>query len=232
MQKKKRITALDIPLALVVVLLLFSLAVVLTLAFRPLYYRDITALDIPGASGFSAADIRANYDALIDYNSLFYRGALHFPTLPMSEAGRIHFAEVKNIFDAIQVLLLVALPLAAVGAIWQLRKKRPGFLLLAGILSLALPAVAGLVILASWENFFVLFHRLAFNNDYWIFDAATDPVILQLPDTFFLHCALLIIALVVVGSAALLVAYALLRRRHAKAGAGPDGAASGPPKKL
>ncbi|MHB8131340.1 MAG: lipoprotein intramolecular transacylase Lit, partial [Mobilitalea sp.] len=44
-------------------------------------------------------------------------------------------------------------------------------------------------------------------NDYWLFDPSTDPVITILPDTFFLHCALLIILIVLVFSIIFLVTY-------------------------
>ena len=45
----------------------------------------------------------------------------------------------------------------------------------------------------------MVFHRIFFRNDYWLFDSRTDPVILILPDAYFLHCALLILLLIVLG---------------------------------
>ena len=75
----------------------------------------------------------------------------------------------------------------------------------------AIPAALGVLIALNWETVFVLFHKIVFHNNYWIFDAATDPVITILPDTFFMHCALMILALVVLGSIICLLAY-----RHAK----------------
>ena len=83
--------------------------------------------------------------------------------------------------------------------------------LLSGILTVAIPAALGVLIALNWETVFVLFHKIVFHNNYWIFDAATDPVITILPDTFFMHCALMILALVVLGSIICLLAY-----RHAK----------------
>ena len=56
-------------------------------------------LHITELSGREEKDIRSNYDALIDYNSLFNHQPLKFPTCAMSESGRIHFEEVKKIFD-------------------------------------------------------------------------------------------------------------------------------------
>ena len=84
--------------ALVLTLTVISMSVVFTLAFRPLYYYDIRALDIPEKTGYSEEMIRENYDVLIDYNLSFGQETLEFPDLPMSEAGRSHFEEVKDIF--------------------------------------------------------------------------------------------------------------------------------------
>ena len=52
---------------------------------------------------------------------------------------------------------------------------------------------------------------LVFRNDFWIFDWRTDPVILILPDTFFLHCAVLIFALVFLFSIVMLILYKVSR---------------------
>ena len=41
--------------------------------------------------GYSEEEIRENYDALIDYTMAWKDGDLVFPTLPMSEKGKIHF---------------------------------------------------------------------------------------------------------------------------------------------
>lgn len=64
---------------IVVCLLIISFSVTLTLNFRPLYYADIQNLHITELSGREEKDIRSNYDALIDYNSLFNHQPLKFP---------------------------------------------------------------------------------------------------------------------------------------------------------
>ena len=72
---------------------------------------------------------------------------------------------------------------------------------------MALPAVVGAFVAVNWDSAFVLFHRIAFDNDYWLFDPATDPVITMLPDAFFLHCALLILGGILLGSLVCAAAY-------------------------
>ena len=87
----------NILISLCLALFIISASVTITLNFRPLYYHDISSLQIEETSGFSKKVIRENYDALIDYNQFFYSGKLKL-TLPMSREGKIHFEEVKRIF--------------------------------------------------------------------------------------------------------------------------------------
>ena len=62
--------------AIALMLFIISAAVTITLNFRPLFYFDIDYLDIEAQSGFSKEDIRKNYDALIDYNSMLNHDTL------------------------------------------------------------------------------------------------------------------------------------------------------------
>ena len=133
----------------------------------------------------------------------------------MSETGCIHFEEVKNVFAFFEITLIVSGVLVLAGVIYRHFKKNPGYLLLSGILTVALPLVLGILIALNWQTVFILFHKIVFRNDYWIFDAATDPVITILPDAFFMHCALLILALVVLGSVVCLLLYRHFKK-HSK----------------
>lgn len=204
---KKVFSPLNILLALTLVLFIISAAVVVTLNFRPLYYWDIVLLHIAESSGYAREEIVQNYDVLIEYNSIFGPKELHFPTLAMSETGRIHFEEVKDVFVFFEITAIVTGILSLAGILYRHFRKNAGYLLLAGILTVGIPAVLAIFIALNWDTVFVLFHKIVFNNDYWIFDAATDPVITILPDTFFMHCALLILALVVLGSVICLLLY-------------------------
>ena len=187
-------------LGLILSLLILSASVTLTLNFRPLYYADIHWLNISETSGLSEEDIRNNYDALIDYNSLFNDDPLSFPTFTMSESGRIHFEEVKKIFDLFGWMTIITFLTVMAGAAITHKQHNCLWLKLAGIFSIVLPVLLGIMIAVNWDYVFVTFHQIVFNNDYWIFDETTDPVITILPDTFFMHCAIMIFALVIAGS--------------------------------
>lgn len=204
-------------LALVLTLFIFTLAVVLVLNFKWLYYIDIPLLGLEKKSGMTAAAIKANYDALIRYNQFWFKGDLKFPTLIMSKTGRIHFTEVKWIFVAIQYLCMGSFVASVVG-IWKKRRRcQYGYLKLTGILAMAIPVTLGVSAALNWERFFVSFHEIFFRNNYWLFDSRKDPVILILPDAYFMHCAIAI--LLVIFLCSLLCFYLSKRHRRAAAAA-------------
>ncbi|MDO5688619.1 MAG: TIGR01906 family membrane protein [Tissierellia bacterium] len=213
MKRKKVSTPAQWILGLVLAIFLLSSAIILVVNLRPLYYSLIEPLKLTESSGLSPEQIRANYDALIDYNSIFYSGALHFPDLAMSEEGRIHFVEVKEIFVFLQIAAMVSGVLLLFFGASKLRKKEPQFLKTGALLSLLIPAIVSALIAVNWDNAFVLMHKLLFDNDYWIFDAAKDPVIHILPDTFFLYSALAIVGLVLLGAVFSYFLYRLILRK-------------------
>lgn len=209
---KKGLWWAQVILALVLTLTIIGLSVVGTLAFRPLYYHDMKEMDLSAYTGLSEEEIRENYDALIDYNMTWKDGDLEFPTLPMSENGKTHFIEVKEIFDIFKYLAVFGGILSMTGIVFMARKKEYRYLKMTAVVSCGLPAVLGILVALFWDKVFVVFHELFFNNDYWIFDYRTDPIILLLPDEFFMHCAFLIFGGVLFGAAVCLGSYLILMR--------------------
>ena len=208
MQHKKTTSFISVAAAVFVAALVISASVTATLFDRAAYGRLQDKLDLPESIGIGEAELLENYNALIDYNSVFFRGPLSFPTFPMSEAGRIHFEEVKVIFSFFQVILIVSAALLALCGFFLIRRKRFGFLAFGGILSLVIPAIVVLVMaIAGWDRFFVIFHEAFFSNDFWVFDARTDPVILILPDAFFLDCLVRIVIGIVISSVLLIICF-------------------------
>ncbi|SFR75749.1 TIGR01906 family membrane protein [Anaeromicropila populeti] len=228
MKKTKRLTIAlsDFLIGLLFTLLFISIGVYLSVHFRPLYYWDVDYLHIEEYSGFEKAVILENYDTLIDYCSPFYSGELDFPSIPQSVNATIHFAEVKNIFNFFfycGILCFAALFLILLTkhshqkSIRGFRKQKSNrYLLVSSITTLVLPLLVGAGCALNFEQAFELFHKLFFRNDYWLFDPATDPIILMLPNTFFLHCALVIIFFVFLGSTVLFLVYRHNERKSAR----------------
>ena len=197
---------------LVGMLFLFSAAVLGTLSCKSLYKADMRHLRLAEETGYSEEEILANYEELMDYNLSPFHKELKFPTFSMSEEARIHFEEVKVIFQGFRYLMAVSGILFVIILIRMAKKKDWLFLKYTGICSIVIPSLLGVLIALNWEKVFLTFHELVFQNDYWQFDPATDPVILILPDTYFMHCAMMIIGLVLAGAGAALGIYHMKSR--------------------
>ena len=198
---------------------MICLAVSITVWFRPLYYFDIGCLQIPQTSGVSAELCRLNYDTLIDYNVLGGSETLTFPTMKMSESGRIHFEEVKQIFVVMQILALAGLA-AFTAFLFRSRGRQKAeafrWMHCAVGITLGLGAIVLLAVVIDWDAAFRIMHSIFFDNDYWLFNPRTDPIITILPDTFFLHCGLLILCLIAVFCAGLEILYRKARNNDGK----------------
>lgn len=208
----KKLKFIDFLIGATFTLLLVSLAVIITINFRPLYYLDMDFLNIPASSGYPKEEIKANYDALIDYSSPFFTGELSFPTLPASDDGIQHFREVKNIFNFFYILAATTLVICIIIILYKRKRKDYSYLLASSITAIVLPSLVAIALAIDFDKAFVIFHKMFFNNDYWLFDPVSDPVIGILPATFFLHCALLIIFIIILGSIILALTYNHIRK--------------------
>lgn len=201
----------DIILALVLTLFLITLAICLTVFFKPLYYYDIYNLNIHKIVNMDVETIKHNYDILIQYQSIFYQGELNLPNFIMSNNGRIHFEEVKVIFEAIQILCITSGIISLFMIRSHIKEKEYEFLKLTSIFSIVIPAFIGMLASIDFDKAFVIFHKIFFRNDFWIFDYRTDPVIMILPQDFFMHCFIMIVGLVILFS---VICYIVYRRKR------------------
>ena len=173
---------------------LLSVAILLTIYLAWLVYpQEISWLNLTNRVHLQPQTIQHNFNVLMDYLTNPLNQALEMPDFPSSASGIHHFAVVKGLFHLAQGVALVTLPIFYL--FWK-QVIQKGFLSLyrRGILiMLSLPLVLGLFgVLVGFEQFFTLFHQILFvGDDTWLFDPAFDPVILILPEDFFLHCFLL-----------------------------------------
>jgi integral membrane protein (TIGR01906 family) len=110
---------------------------------------------------------------------------------PVSSSGALHFYEVKKLFLLNYGLLLVTV-VPSILYIRQLMKQQCLWKLIQPFrIAVVVPIVIAFLMAVNFDRFFVMFHGVFFNNDAWIFNPATDPIINVLPETFFLHCFIL-----------------------------------------
>lgn len=199
--------------AIGILFLIFFISVGLAIAIyvRPFYYMGMDR--ISEETGYSVEVIKENYDALIDWCSPFAKGELDFPSLPESESGISHFVEVKVIFNLFFALLFVT-PVFLAGLIYiQHKRGSTSWMIASPIIVCVLPLLIGLACAIDFNRIFVLFHQIVFNNDDWLFSMYEDPIILFLPERFFLQCALIIVGTVLLGCVVLLMLYLLRKKK-------------------
>ncbi|MCC0683906.1 TIGR01906 family membrane protein [Clostridioides sp. ZZV14-6345] len=187
-----------------------------TVGFKQLYYFDIDYLNISELSGLSKDDIKLNYDYLIDYNLNKNVSEFELPTLKSSPEGKIHFEEVRNIFQNINKLAKLLMVVSLVGIILSVKNKNRKILKTTSITLIIMPLVLAVPILLNFEKSFIIFHKLLFRNDYWIFNPDLDPVINMLPEEFFFHAGVMILMLILLVSILLLIMYKLRKSSKIK----------------
>ena len=209
--KKGKHPFFNIMMTVVLFLFILTAAVSLVIYFRPLYYIVIKLMKIPEKTGYSFEVCRRNYNILIDYNLLFGPKKLEFMDFPMSVKGTIHFAEVKDIFVAIQITAISTMVLTVAGYLYSKKIRDYKWLKWTIILAVIVVVTVGGMLAFDWDGTFTLMHELLFDNDYWLFDPNTDPIIYVLPDTFFLACAAMILVFMTLG---LVLSGCLYRKHH------------------
>lgn len=186
----------------------------LTVGFKNLYYFDIGYLNIPKISGFSEEEIKLNYDYLIDYNLSFKEKEFHMPTIKYSNEGKIHFEEVREIVQNVIKLFGLCFIVCLIGLTLNIRGKNIEILNTTSKTLISIPLLLLLPIIVDFDKSFVIFHKLLFDNDYWIFDPILDPVITILPEEFFLHAGLMILGFILLSSIFLHARYRYLKNKH------------------
>lgn len=215
---KKTSKPLSILLAAMMALVLLTGAIAVPILCRPFYYAHIGPLRLEERTGLTRDEIKTAYSEMLDY----CLGAEEFSTgvLQWSESGKSHFTDVRGLFLLDLRVLAVSLALlAGLGLLIWRGRIRPAPLLGRGPAFWAGAGLGGAFLLIGglaardFDRAFVLFHALFFpGKDNWLFDPRADQIINILPQEFFRNCAILILAILVAGCAAL-IAFDLLKNR-------------------
>ncbi|MGX6961507.1 TIGR01906 family membrane protein [Vagococcus xieshaowenii] len=180
---------------LLLVLFILTLAITLTINAYPLYSWDISYLSIEDKTGLSKERLLINYHELMKYLNHPLINELKMSDFPVSESGAFHFYEVKRLFLINYVLMFIT-GIPAVSFVSSLWKSGRLWLIKHALAFTALvPIILVFFLLVAFDQVFVAFHHLMFNNDAWLFDPQTDPVIIALPEQYFLHCFTLAVLL-------------------------------------
>lgn len=177
----------------VVILYLFGLAASIFLTINSLFLFDwsIKFDQLSETVGMSGKLIKHNYLQLLSYLELPWINKLKMQSFNSSPHGLEHMREVKQLFLLNSVMLLVLIVLLFLT--WRSLNRNQEWWKYYTVIkwSYLVPVVASSLILINFDQFFILFHKILFRNNYWIFDPSLDPVINILTDNFFMACFLM-----------------------------------------
>ncbi len=213
---------LSVLLVLSLALLAFTAAVAVPILWRGFYYLHIDLLDIPQTTGYSPEVIRAAFDEMQDFcvwGMPFGTGELRY-----SQEGYSHFVDVRYLFMLdLAVLAVSAVVTAAILLVHRIKKRAIATLcsrspfFWAGSCTMGFFVLVAALAATDFSRAFVVFHNIFFpGKTNWIFDAQRDEIIRILPETFFMNCAILIVAVLVLICAGY-VLYGILSMRRQKA---------------
>lgn len=128
-----------------------------------------------------------NYNQLLIYLIWPFKKQLKMDNFPTSVNAAKHFAECKQLFVFAILVFIVCFLLHF---IFKKQGKR-GLVNLDKSVTLVLlliPIVVFPFAITNFDSFFVIFHHILFNNNDWLFNPNTDPVINVLSEGFFASC--------------------------------------------
>ncbi len=167
---------------------ILTAVIALTILAVPLYRFSLNFLNIPEQVGMSVNQIMENYYAVLKYLHFPWLDTLVLPDFPFSASGAFHFYEVKMLFYINYGLLF----LSGIATFFYLRRIKRGNsywrLIQPFQIAIFVPFVLLFILAIDFDAMFVIFHEILFNNDAWLFDVTTDPVITILPQEFFMYC--------------------------------------------
>lgn len=165
-------------------------------ATKIIYYIDINVLNIPKEANASVYKIKYDYNSIIEYLLKPNTNTLTVKYFNISKNARIHFKDVKNIFNF--DVIMIVLSLLATLILFKLYKANEeySFLLYSSRVLLAICLLFIVLFSVNFDKAFTAMHKLLFTNSYWLFDEKADSIINILPQQFFLHCSLAMIFLI------------------------------------
>jgi integral membrane protein (TIGR01906 family) len=207
---------IDLFLSMAAALLTVGICVITVLNIKSIYVYAIEKYNLLSKVNITQKALLEDYRGLIKYLQNPFMENLKFNSFIMSEGGEFHFYEVKKIFLGIYLIVILSVFIFLIYLLVKKYKKEKNEIIKilnngANIL-IALFTVLLIAITTNFSRAFVIFHKIFFNNDYWIFDAKTDPIITVLPEEVFKLYAIIIVALTVI----LIIIYKVLYYKSRK----------------
>lgn len=181
---------------------IISIAVLGVLNTTIVYRYVIYKYELYNYTGLSTEILMDNYKRIIYYVQNPFNKELVLNNLYMSNWGRIHFFEVKQIFIVLYIISAIFISIIILKIVTNKnndlgKRMIKTFNNSVNIIVLILISVSTMAVI-DFSKTFYFFHKVFFRNDYWIFDPITDPIINALPEELFMIELILVISSLII----------------------------------
>lgn len=182
-------------IALSAILFSITMSINIITKDKEYYYEYSQENNITEYTGLNADKVEDMYSNLIDY---IYKGDESLINKDFNEREVSHMVDVHKLYNLNMTVTYITSGILIASIIYlviayknnislyrDLRFIRNAFL----IILLAIIILAGIISL-DFDQAFIKFHELFFNNDFWLLDPRTDVMIRMLPQDFFMNMAI------------------------------------------
>lgn len=196
LDKLTTLSSYVIAICLIIILLITSIDIN---CFNKSFYKSqYESLHTAETLGMTQNDLEKSTNALLDYLqderedikvTITLKGT---QTEAFNARESAHMTDVKNLYQFALVLRNVAFVLLAASLIYMFVRLKKGMWTIISInyMKTAILAAVFFAMLAGWtfvdfDAFWTTFHKIAFRNDLWLLNPATDLMINLFPAEFF-----------------------------------------------
>ena len=185
---------------------IISIATIISLNLRFIYKFIIDKYDLVNITGVSGENLMSDYGTLVNYLQNPFIKTLKFENFVMSSYGEIHFYEVKRIFiSLISIALIFIIVNLTYGIVSKVNNK---YFMKKIIYNLNYGSniliIFFIILVASYiidfSKAFIIFHKIFFKNNYWVFDEKMDPIINALPEELFMIYGAVTLGIIIIVS--------------------------------
>lgn len=184
----KKVSNLTFSIYLLISAIIFS--TLLTLNISPIIYSlFINSTNLVEINNLTREELMTDYLNIISYLNHPNKNELIFENFAMSPNGAYHFLEVKLIFSSVYLIGIACLLLFIFLFISRKKFNLKFSFKALNLFFYEVISICSLILIAFYFNFskvFTVFHKILFNNNYWIFNRKTDPIINALPESYFM----------------------------------------------
>ncbi len=204
--------------------LLLSASIAFWFNFSPLYNYGYQRFDIERVTGIDISELRRATDEIIDFFNATNNEDIDIHVMkngheiPLFKEKEInHMRDVRELvrldYKIMAITFVIDLIIVLLFIIKKQYRHLSQGLIGSGIFTFAFVAIIGIVMLIDFDDLFILFHYISFDNMDWLLDPTTDYLVMMYPDGFWFMALGAVIVLLFFEVAAVMAAGFILKKK-------------------